>query len=109
MDQLGFLTSTEQIVKLVRDLSGDMGVDGILVQHPMPAQVDERAVFETDVIDELGSRQEIEYIHTILRNGTGADRQLKVFSQTNDLKKVVDYMVEETRAGVFEEAVLTKN
>jgi carboxylate-amine ligase len=60
--------------------------------------------FVDDVVDELGSREEINYVHEILAHGTGADRQLKVFEQTKDLKKVVDYMVEETRVGVFEEA-----
>ena len=35
--------------------------------------------------------------------GTGADRQLRVFEETNDLKKVVDYIVEETEAGLEEE------
>ncbi len=38
--------STEQVVRLVRRLSVDSEVDGILVQHPVPQQVDERAVFE---------------------------------------------------------------
>jgi methylenetetrahydrofolate dehydrogenase (NADP+)/methenyltetrahydrofolate cyclohydrolase len=39
-------TTTDEAVQLVRGLSADDGIDGILVQHPMPAQVDERAVFE---------------------------------------------------------------
>jgi methylenetetrahydrofolate dehydrogenase (NADP+)/methenyltetrahydrofolate cyclohydrolase len=39
-------TSTEDAVRLVHDLAEDKTVDGILVQHPMPAQIDERAVFE---------------------------------------------------------------
>jgi methylenetetrahydrofolate dehydrogenase (NADP+)/methenyltetrahydrofolate cyclohydrolase len=39
-------TRTEEAVRLVAELSRDAGVDGILVQHPMPAHVDERAVFE---------------------------------------------------------------
>jgi len=38
--------STEHAVRLVRRLSVDPEVDGILVQHPVPQQVDERAVFE---------------------------------------------------------------
>ena len=38
----------------------------------------------------------------MLENGTGADRQLRVFNETGDLKKVVDYMVEETEAGLVE-------
>jgi len=55
-----------------------------------------------DVVDELGSRQEINYIHKILEMGTGADRQLRVFRETGDLKKVVDYMIAETQVGIAE-------
>jgi carboxylate-amine ligase len=36
--------------------------------------------------------------------GTGADRQLKVYEETGDLKEVVDYIVAETRVGVMQEA-----
>jgi carboxylate-amine ligase len=57
-----------------------------------------------DVVDELGSRDEINYIHEMLQMGSGADRQLKVYHETGDLKKVVDYIVEETRVGVFDSA-----
>ena len=56
------------------------------------------------VVDELGSREEIDYIHQMLEMGTGADRQLKVFEETGDLKKVVDYIVAETRVGVFDKS-----
>ncbi len=56
------------------------------------------------VVDELGSRDEISYIHKMLEMGTGADRQLKVFEETGDLKKVVDYIVAETRVGVFDKS-----
>ena len=55
-------------------------------------------------MDELGSREEIEYVHKILEMGSGADRQLQVFEKTGDLKKVVDYIIEETEAGVAQEA-----
>ena len=60
--------------------------------------------FVDDVVDELGSREEIEYMHKILEMGTGADRQLRVFEETGDLKKVVDYIIEETEVGVAEDA-----
>jgi carboxylate-amine ligase len=40
-------------------------------------------------------------VRTILKTGTGADRQLKVFEESNhDMKAVVDYMAKETRAGL---------
>ncbi len=56
--------------------------------------------FVDDVVDELDSREELNYVHKILEMGTGADRQLRVFEETNDLKKVVDYIIEETEVGV---------
>jgi methylenetetrahydrofolate dehydrogenase (NADP+)/methenyltetrahydrofolate cyclohydrolase len=37
---------TTEAVKAVRELSDDPTVDGILVQHPVPPHVDERAMFE---------------------------------------------------------------
>lgn len=43
---LGDSTSTAEAVAVVEDLSRADAVHGILVQHPMPAQVDSRAVFE---------------------------------------------------------------
>ena len=57
--------------------------------------------FVSDVLGELDSHDEIGYIHRMLENGTGADRQLKVYNETGgDLKAVVDYMAAETRAGL---------
>ena len=85
------------------------GLDGKLVdfgkQMEVPARdlIYEYLEFVDDVLDELGSREEVEYIHTMLKNGTGADRQLRVFQETGDLKKVVDYIIEETEAGLAEE------
>jgi len=56
--------------------------------------------FIDDVVDELGSRKEVEYAWEIMKNGTGADRQLKVFEETGDLRAVVDYMISETEYGI---------
>jgi methylenetetrahydrofolate dehydrogenase (NADP+) / methenyltetrahydrofolate cyclohydrolase len=39
-------TSTSELVARIRDLSDDPEVDGILLQHPVPDQIDERAAFE---------------------------------------------------------------
>jgi carboxylate-amine ligase len=52
------------------------------------------------VVDELGVRHEVEYVNTILEEGTSADRQLAVYRETEDLKAVVDHLVEETREGL---------
>ncbi len=52
--------------------------------------------FLDDVLDDLGSREQVEYAFTILEEGTSADRQLRTFAETGDLKKVVDRLVSET-------------
>jgi methylenetetrahydrofolate dehydrogenase (NADP+)/methenyltetrahydrofolate cyclohydrolase len=39
-------TSTEQLVGRIAELSADPSVHGILLQHPVPAHIDERAAFE---------------------------------------------------------------
>jgi carboxylate-amine ligase len=82
------------------------GLDGKLIDFGREKEVPARELmleyldFVDDVLDELDSRQEVEYIRTILDKGCGAERQLKVFEQTGDLKKVVEYMVSETAAGL---------
>ncbi len=78
------------------------GLDGKLidfgkkVEAPARALLAEYLLFVDDVVDELGSREEINDIHTMLERGGGADRQLQVYRETGDLKKVVDYIVGET-------------
>jgi len=85
------------------------GLDGKMIdfgkQTEVPARdlIHEYLEFVDDVVDELDSREELNYIHKILEHGSGADRQLRVFEQTGDLKKVVDYIIEETEAGLEEE------
>jgi carboxylate-amine ligase len=82
------------------------GLEGKLIDFGREIEVPERELileyleFVDDVLDELGSRDEVSYIHTMLERGSGADRQLKVFAETADLKAVVRYMVEETQAGL---------
>jgi carboxylate-amine ligase len=86
------------------------GLDGKLIDFGKEEEVPEKKLMHEylhmidDVVDELGSRDEIDYIHEMLKMGSGADRQLRVFRETGDLKKVVDYIVEETKVGVFDPA-----
>ncbi len=85
------------------------GLDGKLIDFGKEEEVPIRKLMLEylhlidDVVDELGSRDEINYIHEMLNMGSGADRQLKVFRETGDLKKVVDYIVEETKVGIFDD------
>jgi carboxylate-amine ligase len=83
------------------------GLEGKLIDFGKQQEVPARDLtfellhFVDDVIDELGSREEINYIYKILEHGPGAERQLRVYEQTHDLKSVVDYIIEETKAGLF--------
>ena len=63
--------------------------------------------FVDDVVDDLGSRKEIEHVHTILERGTSADRQLQVYRETNDLKAVVDDLIKMTMENVPDTPDLT--
>jgi carboxylate-amine ligase len=83
------------------------GLDGKLIdfgkQQELPARELIRELidwFLRDVIDELGTRKEVEYAYRILDEGTSADRQLRVHERTGSLKEVVDHVVRETREGV---------
>ncbi|PTT39197.1 carboxylate-amine ligase [Chryseobacterium sp. HMWF028] len=67
---------------------------------PYPHLLKELLEFIDDVVDDLGCRHEVEYAWKILENGTGADRQLKIYKETGDLTKVVDYMISETEYGI---------
>jgi len=83
------------------------GLDGKLidfgkqVEAPVRDLLEEYLALIDPVVDELGSREAIDGVRKIMETGTGADRQLKVFEESNgDLKAVVDYMARETAAGL---------
>ena len=83
------------------------GLDGKLIDFgkqtevPLRELIEELLVLIDPVVDELGSREAIEGVRTILKTGTGADRQLNIFEETKgDLKAVVDYMAYETAQGL---------
>ncbi|MDP9120333.1 MAG: carboxylate-amine ligase [Acidobacteriota bacterium] len=82
------------------------GITGRLIdfgkQEEVPCVdlIHELLAFVDDVIDDLGSRQEIDYIYKILEHGTGADRQLAVWERTHDICEVTKHIVTETHAGL---------
>src|SRR5467141_445459 len=78
------------------------GLEGKLIDFGKQKEVPTRDLvlelleFVDDVLDDLGSRKEVEHIHTILERGTSAEDQLRVYQETNDLKAVVDRLMELT-------------
>ena len=85
-------------------LNGNLIDFGKQKEVPVRDLIQEYLAFIDDVVDELDSREELNYIHAIMEMGTGADRQTKVFEQSGDLKKVVDFIIEETEVGLSDAA-----
>ena len=56
--------------------------------------------FIDDVVDDLGSRKEVEYAFRILDEGTSADRQLATYQRTGRFQAVGDQLIRETEEGV---------
>lgn len=84
------------------------GLDGKMIDLgrgiELPARELVRELLEWflgDVVDDLGSREEVSYAYRILAEGTSADRQLETYRETGDLKAVVDRLVRETAEGVI--------
>ncbi len=80
---------------------------GLEEEVPFPNLMEELLEILDDVIDDLGSREEIEYVRTILEQGSSADRQIAVFeahggeeNTEEALKAVVDHLVAETKLGL---------
>jgi len=84
------------------------GIEGKLIdlgkeeEVPMQALIPELLELVDDVVDDLGSRPAVNYVNKIMEEGTSAERQMRVYEQTNDLKAVVRHIVAETRGGVLE-------
>jgi carboxylate-amine ligase len=82
------------------------GIDGKLIDFGRKCEADERDLlhemiaFVATEIDELGNHAELAQIERILREGTGADRQLAVWEKTQDTRDVVDHIVKETCEGL---------
>ena len=82
------------------------GIDGKLIDFGKEAEVDERSLlnelleFVSTEVKELGSEREMAHVERIIREGTGADRQLAAWERTQDTKAVVDHIVAETYEGL---------
>ncbi|ANE52879.1 carboxylate-amine ligase [Flavisolibacter tropicus] len=82
------------------------GIDGYLIDFGKEEEINTRVLiyelldFVDDVVDHLGSRHRIDYVHRMLENGTGADRQLKVYEESKNLVSVTDYIQSQFLTGI---------
>src|SRR5215211_1386476 len=95
---LNFIIYQRALVNENKWRAGRYGIDGTMIDFGKEAEVNTRVLiyelldFVDDVVDHLGSRQAVNYVNKILERGTGADRQLAVFKETNSLVSVMDYI-----------------
>jgi carboxylate-amine ligase len=86
------------------------GIDGKLIDFGCETEVDTRSLlnelleFVSTEVEELGSKNEMAHVERIMREGTGADRQLALWERKHDMKAVVDQIVAETYEGLNVEA-----
>ena len=89
---MGFRLYRRALIEENKWRAARWGIDGQLIDFGKKAEVPMRDLalelldFVDDVVDELGSREHVNYVHTILRDGTSADRQLTVYRETGDLQ-----------------------
>jgi len=106
LQNMSFILYTRALINENKWRASRYGLDGRMIDFGKQIEVDTRVLilelldFVDDVVDDLGSRDAINYIRVILEKGTGADRQLAVFNETGSLEKVVDYITDETIFGL---------
>ena len=82
------------------------GIDGKLIDFGKETEVETRGLlnelleFISTEVNELGSKNEMAHVERIMREGTGADRQLAAWEHTRNMKGVVDQIVAETYEGL---------
>jgi glutamate---cysteine ligase / carboxylate-amine ligase len=87
-------------------LAARYGLDGQLIDFSKKQKISTRDLiyellrFVDDAVEELDSRHEINTIYKILEHGTSAKKQLDIYQKTGDIKKVVDFLIEETMYGL---------
>jgi carboxylate-amine ligase len=107
---LGFRRYHRALIEENKWRAARWGIEGKLIDFgkreevPMRDLALELLAFVDDVVDDLGSRREVEYVKKILSDGTSAERQVQVYQQTGDLRAVTQWLVQETRESVEQSA-----
>lgn len=103
---LNFIIYKRQLVNENKWRASRYGLDGNMIDFGKECEVNTRVLiyelldFIDDVVDDLGSRHEIHYIERMLQHGTGADRQISIYENTQQIREVVNYVNSEFLTGV---------
>ena len=98
LQNLNFMMYPRILINENKWRAGRYGIDGSMIDFGKETEVNTRVLiyelldFIDDVMAPLGIRHAISHVHKMLEEGTGADRQLKIYEQTNSLVDVVDYI-----------------
>jgi carboxylate-amine ligase len=103
---LNFMMYSRALLNENKWRAGRYGIDGSLIDFGKESEVNTRVLlyelldFIDDVVPHLGSRHVINNVHKMMEQGTGADRQLKVYEETKNLVNVVDLIHDSFLAGL---------
>ena len=98
LQNLNFIQYSRSLINENKWRASRYGIDGSMIDFGKEQEVNTRVLiyelldFIEDVIDPLGIREAIAGVSSILENGTGADRQLKVYENKENLLAVMDYV-----------------
>lgn len=98
LQNLNFIMYPRILINENKWRAGRYGIDSSMIDFGKETEVNTRVLiyelldFIDDVVGPLGSKHAIANVHRILEEGTGADKQLKVFEQSNNLTDVVDFI-----------------
>jgi len=106
-DNLTFRVYPSELIEENKWRAVRYGLDGNLIDFGRELELPARELirellewFIGDVVDELGSRAEVEHAYRILDEGSSADRQIKAWQAAESVQDVVDHLVAETREDV---------
>ncbi|MDQ6902914.1 MAG: carboxylate-amine ligase [Bacteroidota bacterium] len=106
MQNLNFIIYPRALINENKWRAGRYGIEGSMIDFGKEIEVNTRVLiyelldFIDDVTGPLGIRNAISNVHRMLEEGTGADRQLKVYEDTNSLPAVVDYIHSQFLSGL---------
>lgn len=106
-NNMKFITYTRALINENKWRAARYGIDGKLIDFGKEMEVNARSLvlelldFIDDVVDDLGCRDDLAYVHRILEHGTGADRQLEVYNRRNNMIDVVDHITTQTLQGIL--------
>lgn len=106
IQNMNFIQYSRHLINENKWRASRYGVDGYLIDFGKEEEINTRVLiyelldFVDDVVDHLGSRHHLSFVHKMLEQGTGADRQLAVFDQTKNLLNVAQYINQQFLAGI---------